>query len=215
MLAGRDLPAWGLPAQPQQTLRLLGMLAALHGQPLNASQLGTSLSLDHKTILGYCDFLEGAFLIRRLPAYFANIKKRLVKTPRVFWRDSGLLHALMNVTDLDQLYRQPWLGHSWEGFVIEQTLATLAAHGKWAQAFFFRTSDGQELDLVLDWGTERWAVEVKLTSDPSPGMIHRLRATGDMIGASRCVLVCRIAEPIRTDKLLVASLPVWLKDAVK
>ena len=152
-LVSRDLPQWGLPARPQQTMRLLAMLAASHGQPLNASQIGASLALDHKTVLRYCDFLDGAFLIRRVPPFSGNVRKRIVKTPRVYWRDSGLLHALMNVADLDQLYRQPWLGHSWKGFVIEQTLATLAAAGKRAQPFFFRTSDGYELDLLLDWGT--------------------------------------------------------------
>ena len=207
----RDLPMWGLPAKPQQMMRLLAMLAAVHAQPLNASQLGASLALDQKTVLSYCDFLEGAFLIRRLGPYFANVKKRLVKTSRVFWRDSGLLHALMNVTDLEHLYRQPWLGHSWEGFVIEQTLATFAAVGKRAQPFFFRTSDGHELDLVLDRGVERWAIEIKLTSNPSTEMIDRLHKTADMIDASRRVLVCRIARKIENDRLLVINPSGWLK----
>jgi predicted AAA+ superfamily ATPase len=213
-LVARDLPNWGLPAKPKQTMRLLAMLAAMHGQPLNGSQLGGSLAVDHKTVLSYCDFLEGAFLIRRLQPYFANIGKRMIKRPRVLWRDSGLLHALMNVGDMDRLYRQPWLGHSWEGFVIEQTLAALAAAGKRAQAFFFRTADGHELDLVLDWGHSRWAVEVKLTSDPSSDMIARLNKTADMIDAARRVLVCRIAEPIRTDTLLVADPVTWLDELV-
>lgn len=209
-LATRDLPAWGLPAKAQQTLRLLGMLAAIQGQPLNASQLGASLAVDHKTVLRYCDFLEGAFLIRRLPPYFANVRKRLAKAPRVYWRDSGLLHAMMNVADLDQLYRQPWLGHSWEGFVIEQTLGTLSAVGKRAEPLSFRTSDGYELDLVLDWGKERWAVEIKLTSDPSPGMIERLHKTADMVDAARRVLVCRVGQGFENDRLLVTNLPGWL-----
>jgi predicted AAA+ superfamily ATPase len=210
MLVARDLPTWGLSAKPRQTMRLLAMLAALHGQPLNASQLGTSLALDHKTVLNHCDYLEGAFLIRRLQPHFTNMKKRLVKTPRVFWRDSGLLHALMNVTDLEHLYRQPWLGHSWEGFIIEQTLATLDATGKRAQPFFFRTTDGHELDLVLDWGTERWAIEVKLTSNPSPETIDRLHKTADMIDAKRRVLVCRIARKIENDRLLVINPTGWI-----
>lgn len=215
ILATRDLPTWGLPAKPQQTLRLLAMLAAVHGQPLNASQLGASLALDHKTVLRYCDFLEGAFLIRRLQPYFTNIKKRLVKTPRIYWRDTGLLHALMNVADLGQLYRQPWLGHSWEGFVIEQTLAALAAAGKRVQPLFFRTSDGYELDLVLDWGTSRWAVEVKLTSDPSTETIDQLHRTADMIDADRRVLLCRIARKIETDQLLVISPSDWIRELTK
>ena len=214
MLATRDLPSWGLPAKPRQTIRLLAMLAAVHGLPLNASQFGSSMTLDHKTVLSHCDFLEGAYLIRRLQPFSTNIKKRLVKRPRVLWRDSGLLHALMGVTDLDNLYRQPWLGQSWEGFVIEQTLDTLSAAGLRATPYFFRTSDGYELDLVLDWGTDRWAIEIKLTSNPSTEMVDRLNATADLIDASRRVLVCRIARRIETEKVLVASLPVWLKKLV-
>ena len=210
-LVSRDLPQWGLPARPQQTMRLLAMLAASHGQPLNASQIGASLALDHKTVLRYCDLLDGAFLIRRVPPFSGNVRKRIVKTPRVYWRDSGLLHALMNVADLDQLYRQPWLGHSWKGFVIEQTLAILAAAGKRAQPFFFRTSDGYELDLLLDWGTDRWAVAVKLTSDPSTDMIARLHKTADLVDASRRVLVCRIGRPIENPTLLVSDLAGWLR----
>lgn len=209
-LVGRDLPAWGLTARPQLLQRLFAMLATAHGQPLNASQLGASLGLDHKTIVKYCDTLEAAFLVHRLPPYFTNIKKRLVKTPRLYWRDSGLLHALQQVRDLEHLYHQPSLGQSWEGFVIEQTLSTIAAAGKRVQPFFFRTADGQELDLVLDWGTEIWGVEIKLTSDPSPDAIARLHQTADLIDATRRVLICRIAEPIESDRLLVTSLPDWL-----
>jgi hypothetical protein len=121
----------------------------------------------------------------------------------------------MNVTDLERLYRQPWLGHSWEGFVIEQTLGALSAAGKRAGPFFFRTSDGHELDLVLDWGTERWAIEVKLTSNPSTDMITRLNQTADMIDAARRVLVCRTARPIETDTLLVANPSTWLKRLIE
>ena len=210
-LATRDLPNWGLPARPRQTSRLLAMLAASHGQPLNASQLGASLALNHKTVLGHIDFLEGAFLIRRLQPYSTNIKKRLVKTPRLYWRDSGLLHALMNVVDFDGLYRQPWLCQSWEGFVIEQTLATLTASGKRARPFYFRTSDGHELDLVLDRGADRWAIEIKLTSNPSTAELDRLNATADLIDATRRILVCRISRKIETDRLLVTHLSGWLK----
>ncbi len=211
-LATRDLPAWGLPAKPQLTLRLLAMLAAVHGQPLNASQLGASLALNHKTVLTYCDFLEGAYLIRRLPPFFSNLSKRLVKSPRVYWRDSGLMHGLMNVADMEQLYAQPWLGHSWEGFVIEQTLAALTATGQHVQPFFFRTSDGHELDLVLDWGTRRWAIEIKLTSDPSPQMLTRLDQTARMIDADKQILICRIAKPFQNERLVVTNLASWMDE---
>ncbi|MEJ2083781.1 MAG: DUF4143 domain-containing protein, partial [Acidobacteriota bacterium] len=95
LLTQRDLPTWGLPSRPQTTQRLLRMLAAVHGEAWNASQLGQSLGLDYKTVNSYVDYLEGAFLIRRLPPYRANIRKRLIRSPKIYWRDSGLLHAVM------------------------------------------------------------------------------------------------------------------------
>jgi uncharacterized protein len=212
ILATRDLPMWGLPAKPQTTRRLMQMLAVQHGQPWNASQIGSSLSLDHKTVSSYCDYLEGAFLIRRLSPFFTNTRKRLVKAPRVYWRDSGLLHSLMGVTSLDQLYQQPWLGASWEGYVIEQTIASLAAAGKQVMPYYFRTTDGQELDLVLDHGHERWAIEVKLTSNPTRSMLDQLMRTAELVPAKRAILVCRVARKIENDRLLVTNLSGWLRE---
>lgn len=211
LLTQRDLPSWGLPAKAKTTERLIRMLAALHAETLNASRLGAALSLDAKTVTTYCDYLEGAFLIRRLQPYFVNIRKRLVKSAKVLWRDTGLLHALLGVSQWEQLLSAPWVGQSWEGFVIEQTIATLAAVGKVVPAFYFRTSDGYELDLVLDWGSHRWAVEVKLTSNPSTELIERLQKVADMISATRRVLVCRIARTIESDSLLVTNPAEWLK----
>ena len=150
-------------------------------------------------------------MVRALPPWFENLKKRQVKSPKILLRDSGLLHSLLGISDRNELLGHPKLGASWEGFIIEQTLGTLAAIGKQAQAYFFRTSDGYELDLVLDWGVERWAVEIKLTSDPSSDMIGRLHKAADMIDAARRVLVCRIARKIETDTLLVTNLSGWLQ----
>lgn len=210
-LASSDLPKWGLSASAQMTKRLLQMLATLHGQPLNASQLGQSLGIDHKTVQRYIDFLEAAFLVRSLPSYHANIKKRLVKRPRIYLRDSGLLHALMRVQDLEMLYGQAWLGQSWEGFVIEQTLAALNIKNRSATPYYFRSSDGYEVDLLLDWGHERWAVEIKLTSNPSRQEVERLHKVADMVGASRRILICRIASPFGNDHLTVTHLQNWLE----
>jgi len=126
LLTQRDLPNWGLPARPEVTQRLLRMVAAVNGQLWNASQIGQSLGLSYMTVNGYMDYLVGAFLVRRLPSYQTNLRKRLVKRPKYFWRDSGLLHALLNVSDADDLLNQPWVGASWEGFVIDQILGTLA-----------------------------------------------------------------------------------------
>lgn len=189
LLAQRDLPTWGLPSRPQVTDRFLRLVAAVHGQVWNASRLGQSLGLSYQTVNSYLDYLEGAYLIRRLPSYHVNIGKRIVRSPKIYWRDSGLLHALLNVPTQSALLLQPWVGASWEGFVIEQIIGELAAHGILAQPYFFRTSDGHEIDLVLDVGTERWAVEVKLTASPSPADMAKLDKTADMIGATRRYLV--------------------------
>jgi predicted AAA+ superfamily ATPase len=195
LLSQRDLPAWGLPAKPQVTDRLFRMLAALHGQTWNASQVGQSLGLSYKTVNSYLDYLVGAYLIRRLQPYQANLKKRLVKSPKIYWRDTGLLHAVLNVANTRALLSRPWVGASWEGYVIEQTLGTLSACGLPCDAYYFRTSDQHEIDLVLDFGDELWAVEIKLTSSPGPADMARLNKTADMIQASHRFLVSQVRQP--------------------
>ena len=189
LVVQRDLPAWGLPAKPQVTDRLLRLLAAVHGQVWNASRIGQSLGLSYHTVNGYLDFLIGAFLIRRLPPYEANLGKRLVRSPKLYWRDSGLLHALLHVPDHETLLNQPWVGASWEGYVIEQIIGQLAAHARRVEPYFFRTSDGHEIDLVLDFGNERWAIDVKLSASPTPSDMDTLDRTADLIGATRRYLV--------------------------
>jgi predicted AAA+ superfamily ATPase len=211
LLAQRDLPSWGLPAKPQTTDRLMRMLAALHGQIWNASQVGQSLGLSYQTVNGYLDYLEGAFLIRRLRPYQANTKKRLVKSPKMYWRDSGLLHSLLNVPDSSALLAQPRVGASWEGFVIEQALGELSSRGTNFEAYYFRTSDQHELDLVLDFGQELWAVEVKLTSSPGPDDMKRLDRTADMIGSTRRFLVSQTNKPSGNEHRASCSLSSLLK----
>ncbi|HRP07440.1 MAG TPA: DUF4143 domain-containing protein [Gemmatimonadales bacterium] len=189
LLTQRDLPGWGLPATPQMTDRLVRLVAAVHGQVWNASQLGQSLGISYQTVNSYLEYLEGAFLVRRLRPYHANVGKRLVKRPKVYWRDTGLLHAMLNVSSERALIVQPWVGASWEGFVVEQILGELAARGRRAQPYFFRTSDGHEIDLVLEMEGELHAIEVKLTASPHPADLARLDALADMIGASHRFLV--------------------------
>lgn len=209
LLAQRDLPAWGLPARPQVTSRLLRMLAAVHGQVWNASQVGQSLGLSYHTVNGYLDYLEGAFLIRRLAPYHANVGKRLVKSPKVYWRDSGLLHALLGGVGEAELLDQPWVGASFEGFVIEQLLTHLAQRDVAAEPYFFRTSDQQEIDLVLDFGARLWAVEVKLSSNPGPDAMRRLGRVADLIDARKRILISRTPRSIANDREVSCSLP-WL-----
>ena len=209
-LAQRDLPAWGLPTKPQATDRLLRMLAALHGQPWNASRVGRSLGISYHTVNSYLGYLEGAFLIRRLPSFQANIRKRLVKQPKVYWRDPGLIHALLNVPERRGLLAQPWVGASWEGFVIEQTLGELASLGRTFTAHYFRTSDQYELDLVLELDGELWAVEVKLTASPTPADMDRLNKAAEMIGAGRRFLVSQTPRPAGDEERASLDLPSFL-----
>lgn len=209
LLSQRDLPNWGLPSKPQMTDRLLRMVAALHGQIWNASQVGQSLGVSYPTVNSYLDYLAGAFLVRRLLPYQANLGKRLTKTPRIYWRDTGLLHALLNVPDERSLLAQPWVGASWEGFVIEQVIGHLSARGVHFNPYYFRTSDQYELDLVIEVRGELWAIEVKLTSSPSPADMHRLNKVADMIGASRRFLVTKTAHSSGDDRRASCNLE-WL-----
>jgi len=210
MLAQRDLPHWGLLAKPQTTERLFQMLAALQGQAWNASQVGQSLGLSYHTVNSYLDYLSGIFLIRRLQPYQSNLQKRLVKSPKIYWRDSGLLHAMLNVPDARTLLGQPWVGASWEGFVIEQILGELPLIGRVVQSYYFRTGDQYELDLVLDFGKELWAVEIKLTTSPSSEDMARLEKAAGLIKASRCFLISQIHQSSGDDRRFSCNLSFFL-----
>jgi predicted AAA+ superfamily ATPase len=194
-MAQRDLPAWGLPARPQVTDRLLHMLSAVHGQVWNASALGQSLGLSYHTVNGYLDYLEGAYLIRRLAPWSGNLRKRLVRSPKVYLRDSGLLHALLGIGTRTELLRHPAAGASWEGFVVEQVLGALAAAGVQPEPHFLRTSDGYEIDLLLKLGTRLVAIEVKLSASAAPHDLARLERAADFVAAEHRYLVCQAPEP--------------------
>lgn len=211
LLAQRDLPIWGLTARPPTTERLLAMTAALHGQQWNASQVGQSLGLSHTTIGNYMDFLEGAFLLRTLRPWQANVRKRLVKRPKVYWRDSGLLHAILGVRTREQLLRQPWCGASWEGFCIEQIVAGCVARGRAPRPWFFRTSDGYELDLLVELDGLRWAFEFKLSSQVNRDDVDRLRKAASLAGADEAVLISRSDQSHAEAGLRVTNLPAFLQ----
>lgn len=168
----RDIPLLG-PRVPAETLRRFWtMLAHQQGGLLNAAALARSLGVDGKTIASYLDLLVDLLLVRRLEPWHANTRKRLVKSPRIYVRDSGLVHTLLGLRSKDELLGHPVVGTSWEGFVIE-TLIACAPHG--TRSNFYRTSAGAEIDLVLTMpGGERWVVEVKrsLTPKPERGFHH-------------------------------------------
>lgn len=210
LLAQRDLPNWGMVVRPQTTDRLFRMLAVSHGQEWNASRIGTGLGLTYHTVNRYLDYLEGAFLIRLLPAYHANIRKRLTKRAKVYWRDSGLLHSLLNLQDPDGLFSHPSVGASWEGFVINQILSELQTSGRSFNAFHFRTSDQKELDLLLEIDSQLWAFEIKLTSSPSLNDLERLNKVANLIGADTQILLCQSTDPICNNNQMVCNLDTFL-----
>ena len=197
LLAMRDLPQWGLNATPQVTQRLFRMLAVSNGNVWNASQIGKSMGLSYHTVNSYLNYLEQAYLIRRLQPFHTNIKKRLVKSPKVYWRDTGLLHSLQGINSYNDLIVQPWVGLSWEGFVIEQILVCLDTQKTHYEAYFFRTNDGHEIDLVLILYGKKWAFEIKLSGSPGRDELDRLKKVAEMVGADRKILISRTKREIK------------------
>jgi predicted AAA+ superfamily ATPase len=159
----RDLPNLGFPANSLVGERLWTMMAHLHGNIIKYVELGRSLELSIHTIKQYLSFLQNAFLIRIIQPYHSNVKKRLVKAPKIYIRDSGILHYLLGLDVIDQLHGHPKKGASWEGFVLEQIVNALQPNRK---IYFYRTHDGAELDLVITRGDRPVAtVEIKYGSD--------------------------------------------------
>ena len=160
----RDVPQFG-PRIAADTLRRFWTMLAHHQSGLlNMAQLARNMGVDVKTIQSYVDLLCALLLVRRLPPWHSNLGKRLVKTPKVYLRDSGLVHALLDIESKETLLSHPVLGASWEGFCIENLLGCAPAN---VQGYFYRTSAGAEVDLLLVWPSgEMWAIEIKRSLTP-------------------------------------------------
>ena len=199
----RDIPQLG-PRIPAVTLRRLWtMLAHQQGGLLNQAQLAGSLAVSGQTVGRYIDLLADLMLVRRLPPWHGNVGKRLVRTPKVYVRDSGLVHALLGLTTLDQVLGHPVAGASWEGWVIEQLLAAAPS----AQASFYRTARGAEADLVMHFPDgAAWVFEIKRSSAPTVSRGFHQAALD--VGAARKLLVAPVpaAYPGR-DGLEVMGVP--------
>ena len=181
----RDIPALG-PRIPARTLRRFWtMLAHSQGGLWNAASLARSLAVDGKTVARYVDLLADLLLVRRLPPLHANVRKRLAKAPKVYVRDSGIVHALLRLDDLDSVLGHPIAGASWEGFVIE---TLLRAAPERTEACFYRTASGVEIDLVLELPGDRvWAVEIK--RGLAPAVSRGLRVAIEDVQPHRAFIV--------------------------
>jgi predicted AAA+ superfamily ATPase len=185
----KDIPALG-PRIPATTLRRLWTMLAHHqGELLDQSKLASALAISGQTVSRYIDLLCDLMLVRRLPAWHGNVGKRLIRSPKVYVRDSGLVHALLGLSNLDAVLGHPVAGSSWEGFVVEQ-LVNAAPN---AQASFYRTSNGAEVDLVLTFRNQQtWVIEIKRSSAPTVSRgFHQAAAD---LGAVRKLLVAPVEQ---------------------
>lgn len=204
----RDIPQFGQRIAAETLRRFWGMLAHHQGCLLNTAQFARNLGVDAKTAASYLDLLVDLLLVRSLPPWQANLGKRLVKSPKVYVRDSGLVHVLLAIPDKETLLAHPVLGQSWEGFVVENLLNS-APEG--IQGYFYRSSGGAEIDLLLCWPNgELWAVEIKRSLTPKLERGFHA-ACADLKPARKLVIYpgeesYRLAEDIEAMSPLAASM---------
>ncbi|MEP2348295.1 MAG: ATP-binding protein, partial [Algoriphagus sp.] len=162
----RDLPQYGLPADPMVTRQFLMMIASAHGGILNYSTYAKSLGLSVPTIKTYLGFLLDAFLLRELTAWSVNTKKRLIKSPKLYFRDTGMLHYLLGIKNMDSIFGNIVLGSSWEAFVINQTAAVLKSDD---EMYYYKTHDGAEIDLLIRRNNQ-WLAAAEIQFSLSPNL---------------------------------------------
>lgn len=192
----RDLPALGLGASPVLLRRLLTMLAHGQGGIANVSRLASALGVSGGTVNRYLDILEQTFLIRRLTPYHRNVGKRLVKSPKLYIRDTGLLHHLLGIDSHEGLLSHPVRGASWETFVIEDLIRRERLRNPYSTAHFWRTASGAEVDLVIQRSSSVELIEVKTADGVSPHLGRTLRAVGSDLGVDH-ISVVNQADDVR------------------
>jgi uncharacterized protein len=185
----RDIPQFGMSVPSTAMMRFWKMLAHYHGGLMNATKLGQALDVSHSTVRRYLDVLEQTFMVRVLRPFEINLKKRLVKSPKVYIRDSGILHSLLEIEAMTDLYGHPVFGASWEGWCIEQIAGMMPT---W-RASFYRASSGEEIDLILERGQKRLAFEIKASL--SPHLSRGFPGTLDVLKPWRTWIVCPMDGP--------------------
>ncbi len=203
----RDLSGLGINYPPESMNRLWKMLAHSQGQLANLSTLGNSMGISHTMVRSYVEALQQTYMIRILQPWSGNLKKRLVKSPKIYIRDSGILHALLQIPDFDTLYAHPVAGASWETMVIENIIQ----HFPGFEYSFYRTSHGSEIDLVIQKGIKTYAVEIKLSS--APGLSAGFYNAMDDLNVEKAWVVAPVesAFPLK-EKVLVGSLEFVMGD---
>lgn len=196
----RDLPAEGISADPALMRKLLMMVAHVHGGIWSASEIAASAGVSYHTVNRYVDILERGFLIRKLAPYFTNIGKRLVKSPKVYIRDSGLYHYLTGISGLEELVNSPRCGPSWEGFLIESIIRHANAGAPGTEWFYYRTQRGLEADLVLRRAGKLSVVEMKYGSRIEKRWLDNLKAVMEDVGADKGMLLHSGEESFQPEK---------------
>ena len=181
----RELPQLGVRVSASAMSRFWSMLAHYHGQTWNSSEFARSFGVTDKTVRHYLDVLTAALVVQQLPPWHANVRKRQVKAPKVYVRDAGLLHGLLDIRDRRDLERHPKLGASWEGFLVRQITEHVGAAPE--ECFFWAAHTGPELDLLWVRGRRRWGFELKRTS--SPTLTRSLRTAMDLLELQRAFVV--------------------------
>ncbi len=204
----RDIPALSPRTSTQTARRLWQMLAHVHGQVLNMSALGNSLDVSTHTVKHHTDLLEGAFMARRLQPFGRNVGKRLTKSPKLYLRDTGILHGLLGIQSWEDLLGHPVYGFSWETLCIEHILSRCRSHVK---PCFYRTARGAEIDLVLEDGKSCVAVEFKSSTSPTPRPGFWIAS--DDLQCSRRWIIAPVDAPYPLRSAQVAPLATFLTDA--
>ena len=208
----RDIPQLGSRIPASTLMRFWTMLAHVQGELFNASRLASSLGVKSVTVSRYLDLMVDLLLVRRLEPWYGNVKKRLVRSPRTYVRDSGILHTLLQIPDYERLLGHPALGKSWEGFVIENILSALPSS---MHPFFYRTSAGAEIDLLLEFNLgDYWAIEIQ--SGKTPNIKKGFHIACEDLAVKRKFVVYTGEDtfPIGNETTVI-SLPLFLEEMRK
>lgn len=192
----RDIPNLGIDIPARSLRRFWGMLAHYHGQIFNASEIGQSLGIADTTARRYLDILSGTFVVRQLQPYFYNTKKRIIKRPKIYFRDTGILHTLLSIEEQSNLLLHPKLGASWEGFATEQVISHLNL--KEEEVFFWGVHTGAEIDLVFEKKGKLWGIEVKYNE--APALTKSIVSAMNELSLSHVWVIYPGSENYRLDK---------------